>query len=232
MALMANGIVSGQMAWPLVIVVLAVALILVKAPSPMLIAVGMYLPFESTAAMFMGGLFRFALDRLLDRRKASSEERLRAENVGTLLSSGLIAGESLTAVSLAFVVLGGDFFPTVAAMREAFSAITPSYSRPLDHPVLAYLFVWLPLKRMKDAGLTTVRTSWNRYTPAPELEEPLRHRGRGRSQRIDRRVLPRPGGFRPWSSSGAPSSAAARSPRDRPGCRLDDIVSRACSGPK
>ncbi|HXV60122.1 MAG TPA: oligopeptide transporter, OPT family, partial [Vicinamibacteria bacterium] len=58
MALMARGIVGGEMAWPLVIVgiFLAVALILIKAPSPMLIAVGMYLPFESTAAIFVGGV--------------------------------------------------------------------------------------------------------------------------------------------------------------------------------
>ena len=162
MALMANGIVSGQMAWPLVVtgMFLAVALILVKAPSPMIIAVGMYLPFESTAAMFVGGLFRFALDAMLDRRKASGEERVRAENVGTLLSSGLIAGESLMAVALAFVVLGGDFVPAVAAIRERLTGITPSYGLGLAiYPVLVYLFVWLPLQRMKDAGLATVRTS-------------------------------------------------------------------------
>jgi hypothetical protein len=138
---------------------LAVALILIKAPSPMLIAVGMYLPFESTAAMFVGGLFRLALDFLLDRRKASSEERLRAENVGTLLSSGLIAGESLMAVLLAFVVLGGDFFPSIAAMREGFAGITPSYPLGLlIYPVLAYLFVWLPLQKMREAGISSVKT--------------------------------------------------------------------------
>jgi putative OPT family oligopeptide transporter len=161
MALMANGIVSGQMAWPLVIagMFLAVALILVKAPSPMIIAVGMYLPFESTAAMFVGGLFRFALDAMLDRRKASSEERVRAENVGTLLSSGLIAGESLMAVALAFVVLGADFFPAFAAIRERLAGITPSYGLGLAiYPVLTYLFVWLPLMKMRETGLSSVRT--------------------------------------------------------------------------
>jgi putative OPT family oligopeptide transporter len=160
MALMASGIVSGQMAWPLVIagMFLALALILVKAPSPMLIAVGMYLPFESTAAMFVGGLFRFALDRLLDRREASSDERLRAENVGTLLSSGLIAGESLTAVALAFVVLGGDFFPAVAAIREWFSGVTPSYTLGLAiYPVLGYLLIRLPLHKRRDEALPSAR---------------------------------------------------------------------------
>ena len=161
MALMASGIVSGQMAWPLVVagMFLALALILIKAPSPMLIAVGMYLPFESTAAMFVGGVFRFALDAMLDRRKASAEERVRAENVGTLLSSGLIAGESLMAVALAFVVLGGDFVPAVASIRERLAGITPGYGLGLAiYPVLAYLFVWLPLQRMRETGLSSVRT--------------------------------------------------------------------------
>ncbi len=160
MALMAGGIVSGEMAWPLVItgMFLATALILIKAPSPMLIAVGMYFPFESTAAMFVGGLFRLALDWMLARRNASSEERVRAENVGTLLASGLIAGESLMAIVLAFLVLGGDFVPAVAAMRESFSGITPSYPLGLTiYPVLAYLFIWLPLRRRREPHLPIAR---------------------------------------------------------------------------
>ncbi len=161
MALMAGGIVGGEMAWPLVIagMFLALTLILVEAPSPMLIAVGMYLPFESTAAIFVGGLLRFALDRMISRRQGASEERLRAENVGTLLASGLIAGESLMAIALAFLVLGGDFVPAVAAMRESVSGITPSYPLGLAiYPVLGYLFVWLPLTKMRDAGLSSVKT--------------------------------------------------------------------------
>ncbi len=161
MALMAGGIVSGEMAWPLVFagMFLALALILIKAPSPMLIAVGMYLPFESTAAMFVGGLFRLVLDWILNRRNAASDERVRAENVGTLLASGLIAGESLMAIALAFLVLGGDFVPAVAAMRATVSGITPSYPLGLAiYPVLAYLFVWLPLKKMREADLSSVKT--------------------------------------------------------------------------
>ncbi len=161
MALMASGIVSGQMAWPLVIagMFLALALILIKAPSPMLIAVGMYLPFESTAAMFVGGLFRLVLDGMLSRQNATSEERLRAENVGTLLSSGLIAGESLMAVALAFVVLGSDFSPAIASVRAAVAGGTPSYPLGLAiYPVLAYFFVWLPLQKMRESGISSVKT--------------------------------------------------------------------------
>jgi putative OPT family oligopeptide transporter len=161
MALMANGIVSGQMAWPLVIVgmFLALGLILIKAPSPMLIAVGMYLPFESTAAIFVGGLFRFALDWMLDREKASAEERVRAENVGTLLSSGFIAGESLMAVILAFFVLGGDFVPALTDLRARItSGIVPHYVLGLViYPALAYFLVWLPLQKRREGGIPATK---------------------------------------------------------------------------
>ncbi len=102
---MSKGIVSGEMAWPLVLagMFLAVALILVKSPSPMLIAVGMYLPFHSTAAIFVGGVIKWILEKLMDKKKATVEEKRKAENPGVLLSSGFIAGEALMAVLLALL---------------------------------------------------------------------------------------------------------------------------------
>jgi hypothetical protein len=79
--------------------------------------------------------------------------------VGTLLSSGLIAGESLMAVLLAFVVLGGDFFPALAAIRERFSGMAGSYLLGLTvYPVLACLFVLLPILKMRETGLSSVKT--------------------------------------------------------------------------
>ncbi|MCK5405904.1 MAG: OPT/YSL family transporter, partial [Candidatus Krumholzibacteria bacterium] len=108
MALMAQGIVGGEMAWPLVItgMLLGVALIIMNAPSPMLIAVGMYLPLTATAPVFVGGIIRLIMDRTLVKRGATPEQTQKAENAGILMASGFIAGESLMAVILAFVVLG------------------------------------------------------------------------------------------------------------------------------
>jgi putative OPT family oligopeptide transporter len=161
MALMAKGIVGGEMAWPLVIVgmFLALGLILIKSPSPMLVAVGMYLPFESTAAIFMGGLIRWLLEARLARGKASPDQKVRAENMGTLLSSGFIAGESLMAVVLAFLVLGEDFFPFLARLRVA---VTPSWEPSfflslLVYPALVYLLVFLPLRKMRESGLPSLK---------------------------------------------------------------------------
>ncbi|HEK86315.1 MAG TPA: oligopeptide transporter, OPT family [Candidatus Aminicenantes bacterium] len=98
MAAISQGIVGGEMAWPLVIVgmLMGFALILVQVRSPMLVAVGMYLPLETTFAIFMGGMIKGLLDRAINKRQLNPAQKARVENVGILLAAGLIAGEALT----------------------------------------------------------------------------------------------------------------------------------------
>jgi putative OPT family oligopeptide transporter len=107
MATLAKGIVGGGMAWGLLAAGAAfgLALILCGARAMMLIAVGMYLPFETSSAIFVGGVIRWFADRLLSR--AGEAERKRGEEAGTLLASGLIAGEAVTGILLAALFLGG-----------------------------------------------------------------------------------------------------------------------------
>ncbi len=102
MAMLAKGIVGGEMAWPLVIagMFMGVALLLIRAPAPMLIAVGMYLPFYSTAAIFLGGLLKATTNFLRDRRSLGEAARTLSENKGILLASGMVAGEALMALVL------------------------------------------------------------------------------------------------------------------------------------
>ena len=147
MALIAQGIVGGDMAWPLVIagMALAGALILISAPSPMLIAVGMYLPFPSTAGIFVGGLVSWWLGRALDQREATGEQRTRAINTGVLLSSGFIAGEALMAVLLALVVGASEALPWLALPQIAESALLGA----LIFIVLFYMLVQVPLRAMR-----------------------------------------------------------------------------------
>jgi putative OPT family oligopeptide transporter len=98
MAALAQGIVGKEMAWPLVIVgmFMGFALILVQVRSPMLVAVGMYLPLETTFAIFCGGMMRALVDRMAARKNLNPAQMTRVGNVGILLASGLIAGEALT----------------------------------------------------------------------------------------------------------------------------------------
>ncbi len=108
MALLAQGIVGGQMAWGLVLMgcLFGISLIMIDAPAPMLIAVGMYLPFETTSAIFVGGMLKLVADRVAARRKLSAAGKEAFEQRGTLLASGFIAGEALMAIvlSVGFIV--------------------------------------------------------------------------------------------------------------------------------
>jgi putative OPT family oligopeptide transporter len=106
MATLAVGVVGGDMPWPLVVVgiFMGIGMIMMQVRSPMLVAVGMYLPFETTFAIFLGGVFRALGDWLAKRRGFNSAQMARAENAGVLTASGLIVGESLLGLVWAGVV--------------------------------------------------------------------------------------------------------------------------------
>src|SRR5216684_90639 len=106
MATLAMGIVGGEMPWPLVVVgiFMGIGLIMMQVRSPMLVAVGMYLPFETTFAIFLGGVFRTLGDWLAKRRGFNPAQMARVENAGVLTASGLIVGESLLGLVWAGVV--------------------------------------------------------------------------------------------------------------------------------
>ena len=97
MASLAQGIVGGNMPWALVVVgiFMGIAMILFKVRSPMLVAVGMYLPLSTTFAIFVGGMIRGLTDMMRERRGFNEAQKARVDNVGVLVASGLIAGEAL-----------------------------------------------------------------------------------------------------------------------------------------
>jgi putative OPT family oligopeptide transporter len=109
MATLALGIVGHDMAWPLVVVgiLFGIAMIMMQVKSPMLVAVGMYLPFGTTFAIFVGGVIRSLGDWVADRRGFNGAQKARVENAGVLVASGLIAGEAL----LGLVWAGLQFVP-------------------------------------------------------------------------------------------------------------------------
>ena len=104
MASLAQGIVGGDMAWPLVIagILMGVALIMIGVRSPMLVAIGMYLPLGTTFAIFAGGMVRWMTDRIARKRDMNEAQRIRIESVGVLAASGMIAGEALMGIVTAW----------------------------------------------------------------------------------------------------------------------------------
>jgi putative OPT family oligopeptide transporter len=140
MASLAQGIVGGNMPWALVGVgiLMGIAMILFKVRSPMLVAVGMYLPLSTTFAIFVGGMIRGLTDMRSERRGFNEAQRARVENVGVLVASGLIAGEALMGLLTATF----NFFDW--PIPEIFK--TPSYIFGLVvMAILAFVLVRIPL---------------------------------------------------------------------------------------
>jgi putative OPT family oligopeptide transporter len=111
MAILSKGIVGGQMAWPLIIagMLMGIGFILMQVKSPMLVCVGMYLPLETTFAIFIGGMIKGIVEMITEKRKFSVAQRINIENIGVLLSSGLIAGEALMGLIIAIFAVGNVF---------------------------------------------------------------------------------------------------------------------------
>ena len=91
----------------------------------MLVAVGMYLPFETTCAIFVGGIFRSFADWVSKRRGLNPAQTARVENAGVLTASGLIAGEALMGLLW-------------AGLKASIWAAPHKPPQILDHP--SYLF--------------------------------------------------------------------------------------------
>ncbi|MBV9404816.1 MAG: oligopeptide transporter, OPT family [Acidobacteriaceae bacterium] len=144
MALLAQGIVGGDMPWPLIIVgiLLGFGFILMQVRSPMLVAIGMYLPFGTTFAIFVGGLVRWLGDRVADRRGYNDAQKARVDNSGVLTASGLIAGEAI----LGLLWAGLQFTPP--RIREHLQLFPhPSYLIGLAVLLaLATVMIRLPLR--------------------------------------------------------------------------------------
>jgi putative OPT family oligopeptide transporter len=146
MATLAMGIVGGDMPWPLVVVVIlfGIAMIMMQVRSPMLVAVGMYLPFETTFAIFLGGAIRSLGDWLAKRRGFNTAQMARVENAGVLTSSGLIAGEAV----LGLLWAGLQFAP---AWTRTQVFAHPSYLAGLAvMGGLAALMIGLPISSAGD----------------------------------------------------------------------------------
>jgi putative OPT family oligopeptide transporter len=163
MATLAIGIVGGDMPWPLVVVGIffGIGMIMMQVRSPMLVAVGMYLPFETTFAIFIGGVFRSLGDWLAKRRGLNQAQMARVENAGVLTSSGLIAGESIFGLLWAALIATG-----LATSQHHTLQVIEGWARHItasqifEHPtyfagiivmaLLAILMIWLPLTSAGD----------------------------------------------------------------------------------
>lgn len=141
MASLAQGIVGGEMAWPLigVGVMFGIALILIQVRSPMLVAIGMYLPLATTSAIFIGGMIRWLTDSLAERRGYNAAQRARVDNTGILIASGFIAGEALVGLIIAWFNFKYGQMPAFFAEASYLAGLAALL-------LLAVTLIWTPLR--------------------------------------------------------------------------------------
>ena len=106
-----EGVLAGSLPWGLVGTGAGLAVCALIAGLPGLpFAVGIYLPLASLTPIFVGGIVR----RLVEsRRKGQAVDN----DPGVLAASGMIAGEGLAGVAIAFLVAGSGRWPDAAFTR-------------------------------------------------------------------------------------------------------------------
>jgi len=124
MAGITKGVLTGDMVWPFVLAGAVLAFVLILIDLPVLpVAIGIYLPFTLSVPIFSGGIVRHITNKHLEKKYGSAEEEEISEwelaikqtdvkpkekviRTGLLLTAGLIAGEALMGVIVAFLIIG------------------------------------------------------------------------------------------------------------------------------
>ncbi len=104
MSLIIDGILTQKLPWGLVLLGVAIAIVLeLCGISALPFAVGVYLPIAASTPIFIGGLVRWATERMSSKPAGGTTES--DSSPGVLLSSGLIAGGSIAGICLAISTL-------------------------------------------------------------------------------------------------------------------------------
>jgi putative OPT family oligopeptide transporter len=121
----AEGVFRGGLPWGMVLIGMGVAVALIlfdlalerresSFRVPVLaVAIGIYLPFELSVPILLGGMVAWFVQRAQRRREwgsgeAAEEARKEIEQRGMLISSGLITGEALVGIAMAIpIVISG-----------------------------------------------------------------------------------------------------------------------------
>ena len=109
MKLVVEGVMGGTLPWGLIFTGAAVAVVLEVLRIPVLpFAVGLYLPIYLYAPIYIGGIVRWVMEKVV---KAKDKNKVKAATEkGVLYCSGMIAGEGLVGILLAVfavVKIGG-----------------------------------------------------------------------------------------------------------------------------
>ncbi len=153
-----EGVLGGGMVWPFVLAGAVLAFVLILIGLPVLpVAIGIYLPFTLSTPIFCGGIVRHLTNQFIKRKYGSAEDKeisdwelaIKQKDVkpkekiirtGLLLTAGLIAGEALMGVIVAFLIILGLSFAVFD-----FAPVFPSIVIWL---FIAVLLAYIPLREI------------------------------------------------------------------------------------
>jgi putative OPT family oligopeptide transporter len=127
-AALAQGVIGGDLEWTMIGIgaLVGVGLILLDTAlgamkklriPPLAVGIGIYLPMSATFAVVVGAV----LSHWYDRRVRGMPNPERAEQLGTLVASGLIVGESLWGVINAGLIVGLSNEAPIRLVPDAFA---------------------------------------------------------------------------------------------------------------
>ena len=158
MAGIVKGVLTGEMVWPFVFAGMVLAFVLILIDLPVLpVAIGIYLPFTLSVPIFAGGIVRHFTNKHIEKKYGSAEEEEISDwelaikqvdvkpkekiiRTGLLLTAGLIAGEALMGVGVAFLVIGG--------VNLAIFDYPPIWPAILIWLFIAVLLAYIPLREI------------------------------------------------------------------------------------
>jgi len=117
MASVAQGVFDRNLPWNWVVIGILVGVVIIVLDQiqrargasfrfPVLaVAVGIYLPFQLSVPIFVGGIINVTVRKLLRSRNATAQQIERAAQRGLLIASGLITGEALIGILLAIPIV-------------------------------------------------------------------------------------------------------------------------------
>lgn len=130
MATVVNGIMNGNLPWAPIIVGAMLALsVELLGIGALPFAIGLYLPLNLSTPIMVGGIVAWLGSRKVDT-KTADDRNMR----GTLLASGLVAGDALMGVMVAFLI--GLFEGSYGKYYDAHDGATTSLSGELG-PILS-----------------------------------------------------------------------------------------------
>ena len=153
-----RGVLGGEMVWPFVLAGMVLAFILILINIPVLpVAIGIYLPFTLGTPIFCGGVIRYITNRTIKKEYGISEGEQASEwelaikqtevkpkdriiRTGLLFTAGLIAGEALTGVIVAFIIIAG--------LNIVMFEFPPVFPGLLLWLFIALLIFYIPLREL------------------------------------------------------------------------------------